>query len=199
MTFSQTFCRNKWIARRDTRVNKIKSSKCEVLLKKDHEATERIFVNWMKNLHRAFSNQRNESSFEKSHEVTERIFVNETTERIFTKRRESTRMIVNLREWISSLFENDDCILFSLDVSWVCENDREPAIMTVNSRSSYSSKSVDIQSIIDLFVSNQSVSQLCRSSCSSLQHLVNSRSSLCQSTWFDLYNIHLFKRWDIVW
>ena len=100
---------SKQIARRATRVSEIKSSKCEVLLEKNHEATERIFVSWMKNLHRASSNQRNESSLEKNHEATERIFVNEATERIFTKRKSFlwerwvhltfTMRIVSQREW----------------------------------------------------------------------------------------------------
>ena len=47
--------------------------------------------------------------------------------------RESARMIVNLREWRSSLFKSDECISLSLDASWVCENDRESARMTINS------------------------------------------------------------------
>ena len=111
----------------------------ESFFEKDHEATERTFVNWMKNLHKASSCQRNESFF----------------------------------------FENDDCILLSFDASWICENDRESAIMIVNlrkwrsvncrsffssfrhlvnSRFSCSSRSVDIQSIVSIFLLESSTS-----------------------------------------
>ena len=47
--------------------------------------------------------------------------------------RESARMIVNLREWRSSLFESDECTSLPLDASWISENDRESARMTINS------------------------------------------------------------------
>ena len=106
----------KQIARRDTRVSKIRSSECEVLLEEDHEVTERIsrpWVEWRIYIEHFHVNETKVLSREiMKHDV----FMSEATERIFTKRR-------------SSVFADDECISLSLCASWVSENDRESALM----------------------------------------------------------------------
>ena len=161
MTFSQTLCRNTWVARRDTRVNKIKSSKSflrersrsnrtnfrelneiyiehfqinetKILLREvTKQQNESSWIEW--NLHRASSDQRNESFF----------------------------------------FGDDDCTLLSFNASWVSENDREFARMTVNCRFSFSS----LRHLVN-----------CRFFSSSFRHLVNSRS-FCSSRSVDIQSI----------
>ena len=91
------------------------------VLREDHEVTERIFVSWMKNLHRASPCQRNDS-------------------------------IVDLLALRVSQSANSWPFCFE------SQSISESATTTVNSRSSCSSRSVDIQSIDDLYAfSSQSV------------------------------------------
>ena len=96
--------------------------------------------------------------------------------------RKDTRVKRKSSVW-SFFFENDDCISFSLCASWISENDRESAKMTINSWF--------------FCFENQSISELvtttvnCRFFFSSFRHLVNSRF-FCSSRSVDIRSIDDF-------
>ena len=85
----------KQIARRDTRVSKIRSSECEVLLERDHEAWRLREWNNKKNLH--------ETKVLSREVMKHDVFMSEVTRRIFTKRKfsweKSRSMTSSWVEW----------------------------------------------------------------------------------------------------
>ena len=124
---------SKQIARRDTRVSKIRSSNRS----SSRETNDEVFSLRTMNV----------SHFHYAH-------------------RESARMIVNLREWRSSLFEDDECISLSLDVQFkffekITKQQNESSWVKQQNESSRN------DSIVDLLIRRVNSSVNCRSSCSS--------------------------------
>ena len=116
------FCETNWhstkrfaskqIARRDTRVSKIKSPKSFL---RERSRSNRTNLRELNEIYIEHF-QVNETKVLSKEIMKHDVFMSEATKRIFTKRR-------------SSVFASDECISLSLCASWVSENDREFALM----------------------------------------------------------------------